>query len=214
MSPGLEKAAPDRHAVRPRCAGDREAEILDATVELLAQSGYDRLTMDAVAHAARASKATLYRRWSTKAELVADAISRAKSAPRVNQADAGNLRDDLLAVACHQGGLNDIHSLAVLASLITALHHDEEFAALFHERFLRPRLQQMRQVYQQAQARGEIAPDVDLDLLSPVLAAIILHRAFVLRAPIDDATVTRIIDEIVIPAATRPTHITTTDKED
>ena len=60
---------------RPRIEGDREAEILEATLELLASAGYDRLTMDAVAAAAKASKATLYRRWSTKAELVIDAIA-------------------------------------------------------------------------------------------------------------------------------------------
>src|SRR3954470_6760096 len=60
---------------RPRVEGGREEEILDATVTVLAELGYDRLTMDAVATAAKASKATLYRRWSTKAELVVDAIS-------------------------------------------------------------------------------------------------------------------------------------------
>jgi AcrR family transcriptional regulator len=63
---------------RPRIEGGREDEILDATVAVVAELGYDRLTMDAVATAAKASKATLYRRWSTKAELVVDAISRAK----------------------------------------------------------------------------------------------------------------------------------------
>ena len=65
-------------AARPRVEGDREQEILQATLDVLADVGYDRLTMDAVAHAAKASKATLYRRWSTKAALVIDAIARAE----------------------------------------------------------------------------------------------------------------------------------------
>ena len=64
---------------RPRIEGDREAEILDATVALLASAGYERLTMDAVATAAKASKATLYRRWSTKADLVIDAFERGRT---------------------------------------------------------------------------------------------------------------------------------------
>jgi AcrR family transcriptional regulator len=194
-------AAP--HVPRPRVEGDREAEILDAALEMLASSGYDRLTMDAVASAAKASKATLYRRWDTKAELVADALARAKGSPQLEPVDTGSLRTDLLGLACSDGGINDERMLAVMASVITALHRDREFADLFHERFLAVKIRQAREVYERAKNRGEISPDVDLDLLSPALAAIILHRAFVLRLPVDDATVTQIIDEIVLPAATR-----------
>ena len=59
-----------------------------------------------------------------------------------------------------------------------------------------------RAIFERAQQRGEVPADADLDLLTPLLAAIILHRSFVLRLPIDDETVARIIDSIVIPAAT------------
>ena len=188
--------------IRPRIEGDRETEILDATLELLASSGYDRLTMDAVATAAKASKATLYRRWSTKAELVIDAIERAKGAPQLHDTDTGSLRDDLIAMACTKGGLNDASTVAVMAGTITALHHDQEFADLFHTRFVEPKAAMARVVFERAQQRGEISTDADLDLLTPLLAAIILHRSFVLRLPIDDETVTRVVDSIVIPAAT------------
>ncbi len=192
---------------RPRIEGDREHEILDATLNLLATAGYDRLTLDAVAGAAKASKATLYRRWSSKAELVVDAIERAKGAPHLEDVDTGSLRGDLLAMACTKGGINDAQSLAVFASVITALHHDREFSEAFHARFLLPKVAQSRAIYERAKERGDISPDVDLDLLSPVLAAIILHRSFVLQLPVDDETVERIVDEIVIPAATRrPLH--------
>ena len=67
--------------IRPRVEGEREDEILDATLELLIEVGYDRLTMDSVAKRSRASKATLYRRWETKASLAIDALLRAKGAP-------------------------------------------------------------------------------------------------------------------------------------
>src|SRR5262245_51835398 len=191
--------------LRPRVEGDREAEILDATLNMLATAGYDRLTMDGVATAARASKATLYRRWSSKAELVIDALQRAKGAPQVHEADTGSLREDLLSVGCQKAGLNDESSLAVMASVITALHHDQEFAAAFHERCLAHKVDSSRRIYERAQQRGEIRADIDLDLLSQVLAAVILYRFFVLRLPVDDTTVTQIIDEIVIPAATHGT---------
>ena len=75
-------AKPTIAVPRPRVAGDREDEILDATLDLLLDVGYDRLTMDAVARRARASKATLYRRWDDKPSLVVDAMVRAKQAPR------------------------------------------------------------------------------------------------------------------------------------
>ena len=199
----LEEAAPERPHTRPRIEGDREAEILDAALELLSCCGYDKLTMDAVATAAKASKATLYRRWDTKAQLVVDALSRSKGAVQVDPIDTGSLRDDLITVACNHGGISDERVLAVMSSIITALQHDREFADAFHERFMSAKLEQSREIYQRAKDRGEIAPEVDLEILTSTLAAIILHRAFVLRLPVDDATILRIIDEIVIPAATR-----------
>ena len=64
----------DTALARPRVEGDREQEILEATLEVLAEVGYDRLTMDAVAPGAKASKATLYRRWTNKVSLVIDAL--------------------------------------------------------------------------------------------------------------------------------------------
>ncbi len=188
---------------RPRVEGDRESEILDAALLLLATSGYDRLTMDAVATEAKASKATLYRRWDSKADLVMDALTRGKGAPTLDQVDTGSFRGDLIAMACDHGGINDEQVLAVMASIITALHHDREFAEAFQERVVRVKVEQAREVYARAQARGEIAADADVDIIAPSLAAIILHRAFVLRLPVDDDTVLRIIDHVVIPAATR-----------
>jgi AcrR family transcriptional regulator len=200
LRPDAQLGAPA--AARPRIEGDRETEILDATLELLGSTGYDRLTMDAVAAAAKASKATLYRRWSTKAELVVDAIDRAKQAPQVIDIDTGSLRGDLIAAACHEGGLTDASTMAVMAGIITALHRDQEFSDAFHERFIKPKAAKSRVIFERAQQRGEIPGDVDLDLLVPLLAAVVLHRAFVLRLPVDDDTVTRIVDEVVIPAAT------------
>jgi AcrR family transcriptional regulator len=190
-----------RAVARPRIEGDREAEILDATLELLAAAGYDRLTMDAVAAAAKASKATLYRRWSTKADLVIDAIERAKSAPYIADLDTGTLRGDLIASACHEGGLSDSATVSVLAGIIPALHHDQEFADAFQERFLKPKFAQTRAIYERARARGEIADDVDLELLETMLPALALHRAFVLRQPVDEAMIARIVDEVVLRAA-------------
>ena len=190
--------------LRPRVEGEREAEILDAAIRLLAKVGYDRLTMDAVAAEGKASKATLYRRWSTKSSLVVDAILRSKQALQVPDVDTGNLRDDLIEMACGQGQLSDPTSAQVMAGVITALHHDPDFAAEFRARVVGPKIDAARVAFERARARGEITADLDLDLLSPALAGIILHRSFVLGQPADEKSITRVVDEIILPAATRP----------
>jgi AcrR family transcriptional regulator len=189
--------------LRPRVEGERESEVLDAALVLLAKVGYDRLTMDAVAAEARASKATLYRRWSTKSSLVVDAILKSKEALQLPVVDTGSLREDLIQMACGHGGLSDDRSAQVMAGVVTALHHDPDFAAEFRARVVGPKIEATRRVFERARARGEITADLDLDLLSPALAGIILHRSFVLGLSADAKTVTRVVDEIILPAATR-----------
>jgi AcrR family transcriptional regulator len=186
---------------RPRVEGGREDEILDATVEILAELGYDRLTMDAVATAAKASKATLYRRWSTKAELVVDAISRAKGCPMPEDVDTGSLRGDLISMSCNEGGFTSEMPMSVMAGLLTALHRDADLQKAFKERFLAPRLALTNGVFERAVHRGEIGADVDIELLSQTLPAVIIHRAFVLGIEPTEDLILRVIDHVILPAA-------------
>ena len=186
---------------RPRVEGEREQEILTATLAVLADVGYDRLTMDAVATAARASKATLYRRWQSKASLVIDALQ-AQKGPHV-EVDTGSLREDLLATYCARGGLTDNSQLAVLASVITAISRDEEFATSFRRDVIGPKQAAARVIFERAQHRGEIGPDVDLDVLAPVLASVVMHRTFVLGENPTPDLVTEVVDQIILPAARR-----------
>ena len=197
-------AAEHRHICRPRVEGEREAEILDATLTLLASVGYDRLTMDAVAAEARASKATLYRRWSSKPALVVDALLRTKEALQAPVVDTGSLREDLMQMACVHGGLTDARSAQVMAGVVTAIQRDPEFAEEFRTRVIAPKIAVIRGIFERARTRGEITADLDLDLLAPALPGIILHRSFVLGFPPDEQTVVRVVDEIILPAATRP----------
>jgi AcrR family transcriptional regulator len=195
---------------RPRVEGERESEILDAALALLAQVGYDRMTMDAIAAEAKAGKATLYRRWSTKASLVVDALLRSKQALQAPAVDTGSLREDLIAMSCGQGGLTDQQSAGVMAGVITALHHDPDFALEFRTRVVHPRLETTRAVFERARERGEVAADLDLDLLAPALAGIVLHRSFVLGLDADERTVAQVVDQIILPAATRTPAVTAT----
>jgi len=192
-----------QQAHRPRVEGEREDEILDATVKLLMELGYDKLTMDAVAKEARASKATLYRRWETKASLVVEALARAKASPHPVEHDTGALRSDLLATFCGHEGMTG-NATDVMGAVLTALSTDAEFAAEFREKFIAPKIALSNAIYERAQERGEIDHDIDVEVIAPALAGILLHRAFILGIAPDDATIERVVDHVILPAVRHP----------
>jgi AcrR family transcriptional regulator len=189
---------------RPRVADEREAEILDAAVRVLAEVGYDRLTMDLVATKAHASKATLYRHWSTKAELVVDAISRAKGLPQ-EPPDTGSLRSDLMTTWCGHHKSSTSLPVSVMSGLMSAMHADEELATVFRARFLEPRWSAWLKVAERARDRGEIAEGVDLDFVLALLPALCSYFGAVRGQHLDDHFVERLIDEVVTPVAQRTT---------
>ena len=200
-------ASSDAPATRPRVEGEREQEIFEAALAVLADVGYDRLTMDAVAHAARASKATLYRRWNSKVALVIDALKSTKGPTLIP--DTGNLRDDLLQSYCGVGGLTDHSSVDTLASVLTAMTRDPEFAEAFRRDVIGPKVQATLTIYARAQARGEIRDDVDLELVGGALAGIVLHRHYMAGDFPDQNLIARVLDQIILPAV-RPNS---SDKE-
>lgn len=202
---------PLESATRPRVEGDREQEILLATLDVLADVGYDRLTMDAVAARAKASKATLYRRWSSKAALVIEAVMLHKG-PTATP-DTGSFREDLLQMSCGAGGLGDEKPLGVLASIITALNLDPEFAEAYRRDFVGPKVAASRTVYERAQARGEIRADLDIDLVAPALAGMVLHRVFLFGEEPSRELITALVDQIVIPACRAQTTAPHEEKE-
>ncbi|GAW51339.1 MULTISPECIES: TetR/AcrR family transcriptional regulator [unclassified Nocardioides] len=208
MTPAAESATQ-----RPRVEGDREQEILDATLVVLGEVGYDRLTMDAVATQAKASKATLYRRWNNKVSLVIEALHASKDTPELP--DTGSLRGDLMGVFCGMGGLVDPTTVSTFASVLTAISRDADFADAFRREVMGPKIELSRQIWQRAVDRGEVRDDIDVALFEPALAGIVLHRVFIMGEQPDAELVTRVIDQIILPAATRgPATIQTTPKED
>src|ERR1700730_6730586 len=97
------EGTPARRPLRRRGEESRDPESLRAALDVLAETGYERMTMDAVAARARTGKATIYRRWASKAQLVVDAIASAGhmgvTTQRASLPDTGSLRGDLLALA-------------------------------------------------------------------------------------------------------------------
>jgi AcrR family transcriptional regulator len=183
---------------RPRLEGERAQEVLDLTLELLSEVGYDKLTLDTVAVRARASKATLYRHWSSKAQLVVDAMSAAHG--EIPLPDTGSLRADLLALVDALGA-PEPGEAQLMCSVSTAMATDAEFAQAMRERFVQPRLQALRSVLEAGRARGEVDDGVDLDLLASALPALMMFWGTVGATPPSPQLAGRIVDEVVLPAA-------------
>ena len=145
---------------RPRSEEAHRA-ILDATLELLAEVGFSALTVEGVASRARVGKATIYRRWASKLPLVVEAFGRL---PGMEDFDTGDLGEDLKKMLrSYIQAFNSTALSAVLPSLAGERAHNPELAKVFEPVSLARRGPLIR-AFERAVARGEISPDVDLDL--------------------------------------------------
>jgi AcrR family transcriptional regulator len=179
----------------------RDLVLRESVLALLAEVGYDRLTMDAVAARARAGKTTIYRRWQTKAELVVDALDSLKGDHEIP--DTGSLRQDLHALAqALTGAGNQFGALTV--GLVNALAHDAGLRQVFRDKFIAPRMAGFRTVFERAVARGEMPPGRDLDLLARLFPALGLQQLVMSGELPDTQAALHIMDEIVYPLATAP----------
>ncbi|MBO1755563.1 TetR/AcrR family transcriptional regulator [Allobranchiibius sp. CTAmp26] len=201
-SPGsTDTASAAPAAARPRVEGDREREILAGAIAVLLETGYDRLTFDAVAAQVRASKATLYRRWKSKADLVVAAVEAQACSDGVAELpDSGCLKTDLLAIFCPSPEEEPTELSEVMAAVLPALHRDSEFTRLFTEKFIAPRMQGLRIVLERAQRRGEVGKGADLDLLASILPALKFHHIVVRGQCPTAAGLHQIIDQVLLPA--------------
>ena len=87
--------------------------------------------------------------------------------------------------------------------MLTAIHRDEEFAAAFRRDFVGPKAALTDAIFERARGRGEIGPDVDLSILGPALAGIVLHRMLLMGHQPTPDLVADVVDQIILPAATR-----------
>jgi len=198
---GAETAPSGGPAARARAAGrpldaSRDAAILRATQQILAESGYDLLTIEAVALRARAGKATIYRRWPSKAELVVDAVYALRPAAPVP--DTGTLRGDLRAAYERIGSVDELDH-QVMAGLITARRRDPDLDRLFREYLLPKDRSEIASIFERATGRGEIAPGLNVDALTVVVAALTGHRLLFAMEPMDDRYIDMIVDEVILP---------------
>jgi AcrR family transcriptional regulator len=179
----------------------REAELLAVTLELLQEHGYDRLTLDAVATTAHASKATLYRRWPTKAELVLAAFVEGTRQVAADP-DTGTLRGDLLALGESICAHVSTHAFTIRAVLVET-SRSAELDAMMQEQFLDQRKALMAQILAHAVDRGEINTSAITEELWDVLPGYLIYRSVLTgRAP-SVSTVQDLVDNVLIPSLTR-----------
>ncbi|MGO1973530.1 MAG: TetR/AcrR family transcriptional regulator [Propionibacteriaceae bacterium] len=183
---------------RPRIEGEREGEIFSVTRDLLVRHGYDRLTLDAIATEARASKATLYRRWTGKVDLVIDALVHLLLETDVD-VDTGSLRGDLMSAAARRGGAVGLWT-DLLAALVSAMLRDGELAAAFRSQVEERFGAVVRRPYERARDRGEIGTEADLTLLSAIVPSLCSHEMFAHGRIPDPERVGVIVDTILLPA--------------
>ena len=180
----------------------REAELLAVTLRLLQEHGYDGLTVDAVASAARASKATVYRRWPSKAELVLAAFNEGVRQVAVPP-NTGTLRGDLLQVGEICGEQVHQHASTIRAVLVEASRHPELNDALQHQ-FIEQRKALIQHILRQAVERGEIAEAALADELWDLLPGYLIFRSIIPGSPPTRRTVQALVDNFIIPGLTRP----------
>ncbi|MEM6452438.1 MAG: TetR/AcrR family transcriptional regulator [Cyanobacteria bacterium P01_D01_bin.105] len=158
---------------RPRSAASHQA-ILKATLELLAEVGFEAMSIEAIATRAGVGKTTIYRRYSGKDELVADAIESMRE--EVLVPDTGNLWTDIDALVenAAQITLTPLGRQAV-AMIISSASSNPGFAQIYWDKYLQPRRQSFAIVIERAKARNEVQKDLDPDLVFDIMSGIMLY---------------------------------------
>jgi AcrR family transcriptional regulator len=196
-----------RRPGRPVEERPRQAAIAAAR-ELIAEHGIHGLTTNAVAERAGISKATMYRRWRSKQEMVADAVADLVS--DIALPDTGSTRGDLLAlmrgaVAVYSGSVE----ARVMPSLVDAMSRDAELAHMVREGFLTRRRAALRTVLERGVARGDLDAGLDVDLALDVLGGPLFYRLLVTGGPIDEQLAEGVVELILRGFAPAAPHAST-----
>jgi len=178
----------------------RETELLAATLELLRRHGYDRLTVEAVATHARASKATMYRRWPSKADLVLAAVTEG-TRTSVLPPGTGSLREDLLEFGCAVSRQCCEHA-GTMRAVLNEMSHDPALSAAMQGEFVHQRKQALEAIFAAAVERGEIAADAVNQDIHDLLPGYLVFRSVVSGRPPTEETVRTLVDDVLLPSLT------------
>ncbi|WP_433277144.1 TetR/AcrR family transcriptional regulator [Pseudonocardia xinjiangensis] len=186
---------------RPRDPG-ADAAILRAAVELLVERGIDQTSIEQIARRAGVAKVTVYRRWSSKEDLLAQAIETARSEiPDVTTGATGPLPDRIEELLPRWGEvLADPRFRNLSARLLGAGPEHPRLLAAYWHHHVEPRRQQARAVLRQAQADGVLAPTADVDILIDMIQGAAIQHLLLRPGALDAAEITRYLRALLIQA--------------
>ena len=196
----MNQAEPDiSNAVNHAPGRPREPEtdqrILDAAFLLMAQQGYVRMSMDAVAAEAGVTKPTIYRRWSSKIELAMAALVAYCDASRPPV--VGDTRADLIAEMAHfRRAIARPYGMSLLGTVLAEEHETPELLAAFREYLVVPRRRALRAVLDAARARGEMRPDADVALAVNMLVGV-YYAQYLAAAPFAEDWGEKLVDAVL-----------------
>jgi AcrR family transcriptional regulator len=182
--------------------------MLAATLELIAEMGVHAFRMEDVAERAAVGKAAIYRRYRSKEALVTAAVAALVS--EITVPDTGSTQGDLLAlmreaVELYSGPL----APRLMPNLVGAMGQQPELARIVRENFLAGRRDALRQVLQRGVERGDLCPDIDLELALDVLGGPLFYRLLITGGAIDERLASGVSDLILRGFAPSPGRRTT-----
>jgi AcrR family transcriptional regulator len=180
----------------------RDAAILEATLEVLSDTGYERLTTDLVAARAKAGKGALYRRWDSKEALVLDAVAhlKRKHIDVIPLPDTGTLRGDLLALFKAEPSEVAERKLKIFAGVSSMLSRFPDLGDSVNQVMAGPWIEIYQVLMKRARVRGEIPASADIPTLSQIVPSMAAYRALILRKPFNKTFLISMIDGVLMPA--------------
>jgi len=172
--------------------------VLTATLDLLQEVPYARLSIEGIATRAGVGKQTIYRWWPSKAAVLFDAfllLSEADAGKPPELPDTGDLRADLILVLRATAVELESPRLAEpMRALATEIAHDAGLAESYHERLDAPLREAKRRRLRSAQEAGELADDLDLDVAVDIIWGPVLNRWLQRSGPLDEAYLDALLD--------------------
>lgn len=198
-------AEPSDNSGRQRKRGaELEDAIKNACVAELADLGYGSLTIESVASRAQTGKASIYRRWPTKQELVMDSVSCLISGPLMRliaAPEAGvSTRDALVDVLDQVSAILSGPEADAMRSVLGESLRDQTFSGTFECDFFEPRKRALVSLLERGVTRGEVRPDAVSDVIVDMIAGTLIHRVLIRRQEPTRAALEELVDTFVMPA--------------
>jgi len=180
-----------------------EDAIHDAVFAELTEVGYAAFTIEAVAARAQTGKASIYRRWETKADLVMDAFVTRFGKPdelvcELVADTSASTRDLLVRMGTHICELSDEAAEAIRAIACEATR-DPDLAAAVEEKVHRPKRAAIVELLHRGIARGEVRPDAVCGLYADILPAMLTYRMVLNNQPVSEQEIVEIVDHALMP---------------